>query len=283
MTALSIVRETSSDQYEKILFERPISSLQSRKIAILVGEHAQIKYINDIYQIILALKHQPIIIAERTTSSTLVPVDTYMEKSRLKSKPLYSNADEVISSVNNCSYAVVGVDFEINSTLQLFLEKLIVSRPSPILFNDESMVISRVSPDIFLHRVGDTYICSIVSLSKFANNLGVANKVTESSGVLQKLQFMSELSSITNANIVVLADRQILATSSKQTNQGYISNFNIRKKTDLRGVVTAILVSLLTDSSSTQDDFLMRVATTSYLLRQGFKRNDIITTLKKIA
>ncbi len=283
MTKLSVVRETSSDQYEKILFERPISALQSRKIAILIGEHAQIKHINDIYQIIVALKHQPIIIAERTASNTLVPVDTYMEKSRLRSNPLYSNADEIVSNVNNCSYAVVGIDFEINSSLQLFLEKLIASRPSPILFNDESMVMSRVSPNIFKHRVGDAFICSINSLSKFANNLKVLNKVSESDGVLQKLQFMSEVSSLINANIVVLGDRQILATSYKQSNQGFVSNFNFEKKINLSGVVTAILVSLLTDSSSTQDDFLMRVATTCYLLRQGFRRNDIIAALKKIA
>lgn len=284
MNQLKIIREVSVKEYEKILFERPISKQQSRSVAIIVGKHALLKNINDIYEIISALHHFPIVIAEyQSNNKSSVPAEMFLTSNPKSSDMTYYNTDDVIQRVNDCGYVVLGVDFELNSALQLFIEKLIISRIGPILFSDEVMAIAKLSPHIFLKRHDDVYVFNKTNLLKFTRIFKINHEFNDELGVLHILNIMQKLSIHLNANIVVVEPIQVLAVSYKQTGHGFIANIDNPNKINLKNYYMAILVSLLSDGGGIKMDFLNRCATTCYLLRNSIKPDkNMLSSLKNL-
>ena len=283
MDNLNIIRETTAQEYEKILFERPISQMHARNIGMLAGRHARLKHTNDMYEIISLMHHHPVLIAEPPSSDIVLPADVMLIPSKGTSRRVYTNTDEALQRIGDCEYMIVGIEFELNSLLQLFIEQIVTARHSPIVFTDDAVQIARVSPEIFVDRQDDIYVCSYEAIVRLANILGLGVQQQADVSVLNKLILMRQVAVHLSARIVIVSDIQMLAIDYRQSNSAVITNFTNPSKIELRGTVIAILTSLLSDNTNDIKDFLVRVATTSYLLRESLNnKSDIRTQLKKL-
>src|SRR5689334_14085333 len=120
MEEFQLIHDDSNKIIQKILFERPISRLNARKIGLLAGRHAPLKKIHDIHGIVLALNHNITIVAESELKAAGVPAELYLAAGTKPALP-FTNTDEALTVLQDCSYVVVGMDIEISSRLQLFL------------------------------------------------------------------------------------------------------------------------------------------------------------------
>ncbi len=280
MEDVTLIRDENESLYQKILFERPISRLQARKIGLLAGKHARLKKINDIHQIIQAMNHETIIVAEAELQTVGVPAEVYLHAGRKISDP-FSNSDEAILALSECSYAVVGMDIEIGSRLQIFLEKCIVSRKAPVVFTSESIGLFKTSPQLVKSRAGDLYVCSTKSLIELANYLHVPISFKPNAGIYNKIGLLKELAKHLQAHIICVESYQILACSYSDTSKAAIVNINNPGHLTLDYLYTALLLGLLCDTANTNQDIMARILTAGYLLRKSLaSENGFISGLK---
>ncbi len=281
MNNLKITRSIEIDEYQKILFERPISKLQSKNIGILAGKHAPIKIISDIFQTITTLNHNPVLITQLGKNDIELPSQYTLLPNIKKSTALFSNTDGGIDLLRDCSYVVAGIETELDASMQLFIEKLIKSRPFPIIFNDQFISIAKVDKKIFLNRRGDIYICQMPVILKFAQLLDMKIKNNSDMNVLTKLEVIKILATKLQADIVAVDTTQILAVSYKKTESGFIANLNNSKKINISNYLTALLACFMCDSKSQGEDFILRVATSAHLLKECLKsEGNFIKNLK---
>lgn len=279
---INLLRPDETGQIKKILFERPISRLNSRTIGILAGKHAALKTINDIHQIISVLNHNLVIVAETELAEHSVPAQLFL-RADSKRATMYENTDEGINIFSDCSFVVVGLDIEICSRLQIFLEKLIASRSAPIIFTSESVGLFKISPHLAQKRKGDVFICNTKSLTTLANYLSLGVNFKSGAGVFNKLNLMTELSNYLSANIACVEDYQILAVSYTDKNKAAIINLNNEKSKKLDSYYISVLASLLCDTPNPQKDMLDRLLTSGYLIRSGVKKSQNIASGIKTA
>ncbi len=280
MEDVTLIRDEKNSIYQKILFERPISRLQARKIGLLAGKHARLKKINDMHQIILAMKHDVAIVAESDLKSVGVPAQVYLENGKKISDP-FNNSDEAISVLADCNYIVVGMDIEISSRLQIFLEKCIHSRQAPILFTSESIGQFKVSPHIVKDRMGDIYACSTKRLIELANYLDLPVVFSPNAGIYNKIDILKKLAKHLRAHIVCIEDYQILGCSYTNLNKATVTNIINTKQHSLDYLFIAILLSLFSDAVNPNIDITARMLTAGYLLRKSLNSKDsFISNLK---
>lgn len=281
MEDVNLVHDKESDIYQKILFERPISRLQSRSIGLLAGKHTRLKKINDIHEIILAMNHNTVIIAESELKTAGVPAEVYLEPGKKISNP-YANSDEAIEALQDCSYVTVGMDIEIGSRLQIFLEKLISTRQAPIVFTSESISLFKISPHLVSNRKDDMYICNTKSLIQLADYLGVVVTFKPNAGIYNKIGLLKILAQHLQAHIVCIENYQILSCSYTDTTKATITNIHNNADISLDYYFLAILLSLLCDVSNPNTDILDRVLTSGYLLRNSLDaKHNFIQNLKQ--
>ncbi|MBA3678683.1 hypothetical protein H0W80_00560 [Candidatus Saccharibacteria bacterium] len=282
MEAINIVRDDNTQVYNKILFERPISRVHARKIGLLAGKHASLKKVSDAYQIIGALNHDLTIVAEEELKEHNVPAEVYLYGSKKASNP-YVNSDEALYSLENCNYVVAGMDIEINSRLQIFLEKFIKSRNAPIIFSTDSIALFKLSPKLLVVRTGDLFICNTKSLIELAEYTNAPVSFKENNGILNKLNLLQSLAQQLQAHIICIENYQVL--SSSYTDSGRAGVVNIKNPQDISidYLYIPILTSLLCDVPNPEIDLLDRILTAGYLLRTSLaSENDFIQKLKNV-
>ncbi len=281
MSNLKITRNIQVDEYQKILFERPISKLQSKNIGILAGKHASIKIISDIFQTIHTLNHNPVLITEIGKDNIELPAQYTLLPSPKKSTALFSNSDGAIELLGDCSYVIAGVEAELDASMQLFLEKLIDSRPFPMVFNDQIISIAKVDHQILLGRQDDIYVCKMPATLKLAKVLGINIPDSQNISVLTKLEILKNIAVSLHANIVVVDTNQVLAVSFRKADNGFIANIDNSKKINLSAYLTATLASFMCDSNGQGDDFILRTATSTHLLKECLKgEGNFVNNLK---
>lgn len=281
MSNLKITRNIQVDEYQKILFERPISKLQSKNIGILAGKHSSIKIISDIFQTIHTLNHNPVLITEIGKDNIELPAQYTLLPFPKKPTALFSNSDGAIELLGDCSYVIAGVEAELDASMQLFLEKLIDSRPFPMLFNDQIISIAKVDHQILLGRQDDIYVCKMPATLKLAKILGINIPDSQNISVLTKLEILKNIAVSLHANIVVVDTNQVLAVSYRKADNGFIANIDNSKKINLSAYLTATLASFMCDSNGQGDDFILRTATSTHLLKECLKgEGNFINNLK---
>jgi|GEM_PF-2523615 len=273
MEKLDIIRESEqSDIIKKILFERPISRLQARKIGLLASRHVRFKTISDVYQVISTLNHDPILIAESDLKKHIFPADIFLEPNK-KLHSGFSNTDQAFEMLSECGYVVAGMDLEISAQFQLFIEKLAKLRSSPIIFTNESVEIAKTSPGVFLGRHEDVFVCDTVHLTKLAKYLGLGIELPNDAGVNHKLALISRLSTHLSSLVVCAEPNQLLAASYHNTSKAVISNFSDHSTARIDLIFIAILACLLSDTPNPSSEILERVVTASWLLRSVISKN----------
>lgn len=271
MNNLKITRTIQKDEYQKILFERPISRLQSKNIGILAGKHAPIKVISDIFQTISTLNQNSVLVTEQGKNDIALPAQYTLLPNVQKSTALFSNSDGAIELLGDCSYVIAGVEAELDVSMQLFIEKLIGSRPFPMIFNDQIMSVAKVDHQLLLGRQDDIYVCKMPAMLKLAKVLGISIPSTQNMGVLSKLEIIKNIAVSLQANIVVVDTLQILAVNYQNADRGFIANIDNSRKINLSAYLTALLACFMCNSKGQADDFILRVATSVHLLKECLK------------
>jgi hypothetical protein len=279
---IRLIRPEETGLIKKVLFERPISRLQARKIGLLAGRHAQLKKINDVHNIVSILNHHISIIAESELRAANVPAEIFLETTN-KQLLLYSNSDEAISKLDGCNYCVIGMDIEISSRLQLFLEKLINSRTAPIFFTDESINLFKISPDLVLNRQNDTYVCSTKKLTELANFLSISIDFNPKAGIFNKIELIRRLAEYLRANIICIESYQILGCSYTSKEKIIVVNLKNNNNKNVEYFYIPILACLLSDVPNPDKDIVDRMLTAGYLLRNSIYNDENVTSgLKKV-
>jgi len=282
MEAINIVRDDNTQVYKKILFERPISRVHARKIGLLAGKHASLKKVNDAYQIIGALNHDLTIVAEEELKEHNVPAEVYLHGSKKASQP-YVNSDEALHSLENCNYVVAGMDIEISSRLQIFLEKFILSRNAPIIFSTDSIALFKISPELLNNRRGDIFVCNTKSLIDLARYIEVTVEFKAQDGILNKLNLLQRLSQKLQAHIICIEDYQILSSSYTDIDKAGVVNAKNPQNLSIDYLYIPILTSLLCDVPNPEIDILDRILTAGYLLRTSLTgENEFVQNLKSV-
>jgi hypothetical protein len=273
MEGITLYRPDDSAAIKKVLFERPISRLQSRKIGILAGKHASLKKVNDIFEIITALHHEPVLVAEHELKDSSVPANVFLEVSH-KATQSYTNTDEALEAFADCSYVIIGMDIEIGSTMQIFLERLISIRNAPIVFTTQSISLFKISPQLLWARKSDIFACNTKSLIDLANFIHLPTKFKPSAGIYNKLGLMQSLATQLSANIFCVEDYQILASCYAAPDKVAVIALKNASHTQVDYLFIALFISLLCDSTNPEYDMLERTLTGGYLLKAGLEGKD---------
>lgn len=225
--------------YQEIFFDRPVSSLRKRNICILVGSNTSIFEVQQAYQVIQAMNHNPVLIADDRLRNIGLPADLYLST---KNKMHYENTDEAIELIEGCYGIVAGLGIELNSSMQLFLEKVLTSYQGLVLLTESTFRFPGLEK-LLRHNIllaGSTK--KLLSLSSNQNRVS-------NSGLLRKIELLSSISLKYHSGIICQETNQILAIEVENARTGVM---NSTDKIDYSAYLS-ILVSLLSDRNEPLD------------------------------
>lgn len=262
-----LIHQDDSIDYQKILFERPISRLQAKQIGVIAGRNTNIRELNKIYQIISDFKYNTHIIAEAELKRFGVPADVVLASQNKKSVA-YTNTDDAIDVINDCNYSIIGLGFDGNSKMQLMLEKTIGSTLSTLLIYQECFSLFKTSPNILKERIDDILIFDYVGLTKMIKNLNIDVGPASDESILNICSVLTVLAKLQRSHIVYLKNNQIIIVNHRDIESVGIINIDSSVTKKIRDEYIAMFVSLLCYSNKVTDDFLQRSLTAGYLLKQ---------------
>jgi len=278
MEETKLLRDIDEQTFSRLLFERPISQLHMRKVGILAGQHAGLKKVSDCYQIINILHHQAVLIAQANHKSHTLPADVFLEPTK-NTQQVFANTDLALESLSECGYVVLGMDLEINSIWQLFLERLLSSRTAPIVFTNESIRLAKTSANAFLERTGDVYICDTKKILELIKYLGLTHNLLSNSGVLTKANTLKVLAQHLSAVIVCVEPTQIVAVDHNDLDTVVVMNIQNEQRLSIDSYFIALFVSLLSDVTAQNQNVVQRVALSVKLLQNTSMSGDFIQNL----
>ncbi|MDQ5943478.1 MAG: hypothetical protein QG675_246 [Patescibacteria group bacterium] len=262
-----LIHQNDSIDYQKILFERPISRLHARQIGVVAGRNTNLRELNKIHQIVGDFKYDICIVAEPELKKFGVPAELLLTTQNKKSIA-YSNTDDAIEVVNNCNYSIIGLGFDGNSKMQLMIEKMIGSALSKLLIYQECLALFRTSPDILKDRIDDILIFDSIGMKKLVKHLGIEINTISDTSVLNTCNVLTTIARLQQSHIVYTQNNQIIVVSHRDVESVGVINFDNQFAKNPRDEYVAMFVSLLSDSAQTTDDFLHRALTAGYLLKK---------------
>lgn len=276
MGEITFLRSDEKKQIEKILFERPISSLWKKNIGLLVGKNAKLKSVNDAYNIVSSLKHSPILVAEKNESDfeSKFPTTLWLKKNKHR----FENTDEAIRIFSECQIVIAGFELTMNPVMQLLLEKLLSSRNSSMLFSDEVAVMFKNSLSFFKNRHGDIYVLTVRSVKILAQQLSLNINNTQNIMYLSKL--LCEISEKLNCTIVCYSQSQIIGADKDQPNKICVYNLVSNK---LQGDHLCATLACLIAEVRTFGNVLELILACGFLLNEAYLQETGISTLNNIS
>ncbi len=226
--------------FDELLFNRPVSNLNRRKIGILACRHASLRSISAAYSILMALGHNVLLVADIAHQNNLLPADIWLSS---KNKSYYENSDAAIEALMDCNVIINIVEGELNSTMELFIARLFESYDG-IYVSDYPKIFSSHSYE------GKKIIFS--SLQKIADANHVTTKLT---GITQVSKLLKQVAGELSASIVVTNRNQLIALEASSTGTACIVN---AKNNILLVDFMAIFVGLQADSSDTKAELWLK-------------------------
>lgn len=243
----------NSSVIEKILFDRPVSSLARPNIAIIVSKYAELKIIFNIFEIFRTMGFIPILIADHDFKATGLPADVFMQS---KDKRTYLNTDEIIHTVEGCGGVLVVTGGEVNSALELLLSRL-ASTYKGLIATDNITLFGNnwVSTNKFVF--GGT--------KKLIKSLGY--NLSDNDGLKLKAEYLSKISALTDSLILAVDGNQALAVSSKSMNSAVVVNCTGQIQPY---EISAIAIALITEKTTSNNSLLDYVLTASHIYREYY-------------
>lgn len=239
-------------EYQSIFFDRPINSLRKKNIAVLVGSNTNIFEIQQLYLIIQAMNHNPILIADGNLRSLGLPADMYLSNNN---KQVYQNSDEAIVRISDCHSLIAGVGLELNSSMQLLLDKVLKSYRGVIILTDSSFK---------LPGFMDLLSPNSVLLGSTKNILSLGSKKVVSAqnfGLLRKLELLHNIVVKYGGGLICADEHQLLGLNSSKDTAAVVNSKNLINPVEFM----AIFISLLSDSERPSVDTWQK-----YFLASGY-------------
>lgn len=229
--------DVDSSKYQSVFFERPVSGLRKRNIAILAGRNSSLFEVQQAYMIINAMNHNPVLIADDHLRDVGLPADIYLST---KNKMHYDNSEEALSIISDCHALIAGVGLELNSSMQLLLERVLGSYQRLVVLTESTFKFPGLEK-----MLGRNVILagSTKKLLSFGQKYRLHAGTT---GLLLKAELLSRQSAKLDVNVLCIEDHQILAVLSTDTVAVVINSID---RIDSSGFLS-ILISLLSDRSA---------------------------------
>jgi len=222
----STIKEADLDE---LLFNRPINNLNRSKIGILACRHASLRSISVAYSILIALGHNVLLVADIAHQNNHLPADIWLSS---KSKSYYENSDIAIEALMDCNVIIDLVEGELNSTMELFTERLFDSYDG--LYVSDSL-------KVFKNNSYGGKKIVYNSLQKIADANHVTTKLI---GINRVSKLLADVSDELATSVVAMNHNQLIALEASKSDAVCVVN----AKDDIHQVdFMAIFVGLLAD------------------------------------
>lgn len=236
--------QDSDSVLKKVLFDRPVSFLARPQMAMIVGKYSDLKSVNIIYEILIAIGFKPTIIADNEFKQTGLPAEIFMVSSDKKS---YSNSDEIIMTINNCGSVLVLTGGEVNSALDLLLSRLaqnfkgLVASDNIALFGQPWVTQQKIA-------YGPT--------KKLIQSLGY--KLSSETGLKLKAEYLRNIAELTAALLIAIDDKQALVIDANQESSvGVINSSEKIKLPDFSAIAVGLIAEKTPGSISKPTDYVL--------------------------
>lgn len=223
------------EDYQQVFFDRPVRAAKFKNLAVLAGAQTSLYELERLFAITRAMGHHLILIADSRLKQLDVPADIYL--SQAKSKPHYQNVDEAIELIKASHILLAGVGLEMNSAMQLLLDRATQSYQGPIVYTDQALKYT-LSENYFSRS--SMVFATTKTLLKFANKkLSPASET----GLMRKVELLKNIFSGTGSVVVCKEDHQLIGLDFDRVEAGVVNSVD---KID-HAALLAIFLNLLTD------------------------------------
>lgn len=183
------------------------------------------------------MNHNPVLIADDHLRDVGLPADIYLST---KNKMHYDNSEEALSIISDCYALIAGVGLELNSSMQLLLERVLGSYHGLVVLTESTFKFPGLEK-----MLGRNVILagSTKKLLSFGQKYRLHGGTT---GLLLKAELLSRQSAKLDVNVLCIEDHQILAVLSTDSEAVVINSID---RIDSSAFLS-ILISLLSDRSA---------------------------------
>ena len=267
MYDIKLTIQDHSIDYQKILFERPISRLHTKHIGVIASRDIKISKLNNIFQIVNDFKPQIPVLAEPEIKQLGIPADLFLSSPNKKSVA-YSNSDAAIEILSNCNLSILGIGFDQNSKMQLLFEEIFKSTHSTLVIYPKCLDMLKTSGEIFDNREGDILLCNNDSINKLIKHLGLDMYSHAGSSITKTAEILTVVANKIKGNLVFFQKDQILLSIYNAPGSIGVINLDNKSLSIPSEIFVAIFTSLLCDIPDIQRDIMLRFLTTGYLLKK---------------
>lgn len=266
MKNVRLVHQNESIDYQKILFERPISRLHTKHIGLVVGKNVNLSKLNKIHRIITDFKYDQHIIADNAIKPLGIPAELFLSMLNKKSVT-FQNTDIALDILDNCNYSIVGLGYDGSSKIHLFIEKIIESSNTTLILYPKCVELFKTTPDILATRERDILVCNFDSLNKMIKYLKISSGFNANPSVLNIASALTDISNRLKINIIYYHDNQAIFSEYLRPDIVGVINFDIKLIRQYMNELITIFICLLCDARGEDDDTIKRFLTAGYLLK----------------
>lgn len=211
------------NEIEDIFFNRPVNRAFSPHIGLVLSNNLTLNTADKLYSAFMSMDQKIIMVADDKLSAGVLPVDVKLVS---KDKIRYSNTDEGIEALRECKIIIVIAGGELNSSMELFLNKLCSSYDQTIITD---------YPKLFdkTHFSGSKLYLLDAKQIKFDSSDGI-NKISKT---------LSAYSKDKSAAVIYFGKKQILALDQKfQDTICIINSANDVNKNEFVGILSSLLI-----------------------------------------
>ena len=238
--------DSSETEFEDIFFNRPVSRIHASSIGLVCSRNVALKTINTIYQIITALNHRVILVADENKTSKLLPADVLLKSKKTLG---YQNVDDDINELERSKIIILLAGKELNSAMELFMNQLLKVYKGTII-TDKLSIIHNTEFEGKGILIADSQNLS----AKYDSGLNHIANLT--------LEYSKE----NRCPIVFLRPNQVICTSHQQPGVACVVS---SKKTIIPEEYIAFMAGLMADKKIPLElDWLRYCQAAGYLMRK---------------
>lgn len=256
-------------QLQSVFFDRPINPIRRQSIAILAGRQTSLFEIEKVFEIIRAMNHHPIIIADKSLKNMGLPAELYLEVE--KSQTQYRNSEEAISLISDCQMLIAGIGLELNSSMQLLLTRILDCYQGTTVLTESTLSLAEIQDKLNPRAL---VFASTKGLLKNSNRL---SRFSDQTGLSKKIEIISKLYSTRQTEIICVENHQIIGIDLSNQVSAII---NSEHHFDLSSFL-AIFTNLLSDRQSPlSDGWLDYFFAAGYLYKEVYSNKNNPLDLK---
>lgn len=271
--ASKILNIKDFDGLNDILFNRPINSLYKKNIVLYIPKTTKLKVVNDFYQIINILGHNPILISEKNDNLSKLEVNLFLDQPK-NNKLIFEPADEYLELSFQSSCNIIGLDNELSSRWQLLYEKLLSSNASRIIFTNKTYkLFDERYKAKFSTRKGDIMCFDFEQFSKIAKISRLIKNTKNVYSVENKIDILRMISGYFNINCICIDPKQVIVVAEDESSKALVANISSENPEAFEYQYLTVALCLLAESNFDSSKFIELCAASAKLYRNSLNNN----------